>query len=113
MDRGPVDVASPWRSAAVHVTIDRQVLYLTLFVVRGLCLTQCLQSSHPVGRNVSGLPVLAAILAGGGSPETVQGSAREIKAICGQAEDPELRGINPAHTASRARRTRQQRERKF
>jgi hypothetical protein len=49
----------------VHVTIDRRVLYLTLVVVLGLCLTQCLQSSRPVGRNVSGLPVLAAILAGG------------------------------------------------
>ena len=97
----------------MHVTIDRQVLYLTLFVVRGLCLTQCLQSSHPVGRNVSGLPVLAAILAGGGSPETVQGSAYEIKAICGQAEDPELRGIKPAHTASRPHRAHQQRETKF
>ena len=48
----------------MHVTIDRRVLYLTLVVVLGLCLTQCLQSSRPVGRNVSRLPVLAAILAG-------------------------------------------------
>lgn len=55
----------------MHVTIYRQVIQLTLLVVLGLCLTQCLQSSRPVGRNVSGLPVLAAILAEGGSPETV------------------------------------------
>ena len=39
----------------MHVTNYRQVLYLTLVVVLGLCLTQCVQSSRPVEQKWLGL----------------------------------------------------------